>query len=71
MSDCYVGVKACGCWVSAIVLHPEKPEWAKEVSRFVADQKRARRQVITAQTEDVRKKLGCEHPRKRTGEQRP
>lgn len=60
--SCYVGVTECGCWVSTIVLHPEEPEWTREVARFVSDAKRSKLKVVTAGVEEVRQRLArCEH----------
>lgn len=67
--DCYVGIKPCGCmvaWVYDSKKHPK--DVAKAVAQFIKDGYR----VESANTDDIRSKLGpCRCNRPNAADQRP
>ena len=60
--DCYVGIKPCGCMVAWVYDSKEHPkDVAKSVAQFIKDGYR----VESANTDDIRSKLGpckCKSP---------
>ena len=60
--DCYVGIKPCGCMVAWVYDSKEHPkDVAKSVAQFIKDGYR----VESANTDDIRSKLGpckCNRP---------
>lgn len=63
--DCYVGIKTCGCMVAWVYDSKEHPkDVAKSVAQFIKDGYR----VESANTDDIRSKLGpckCKSPNNR------
>lgn len=67
--DCYVGIKPCGCMVAWVYDSKEHPkDVAKSVAQFIKDGYR----VESANTDDIRSKLGpCKCKSPNDGSQRP
>jgi len=67
--DCYVGIKSCGCMVAWVYDSKEHPkDVAKSVAKFIRDGYR----VESANTDDIRSKLGpCKCNRPNDQAQRP
>lgn len=55
VSDCYVGVKPCGCMVAWVF---DDPKYPKDVAKSVADFIKSGYRVERANTEEIRSKLG-------------
>lgn len=67
MSDCYVGIKACGCAVAAAVDNPEHfKDTAKTVAAWIRDGLTVERKPVEWVRENLR---SCKHKPEAAGQE--